>query len=45
MEDYLALESAKYNEIIKTRVKQLQEKIDEQRAKIILLQKECDAQK
>lgn len=35
VEDYLALESAKYNEIIKTRVKQLQEKIDEQRNKII----------
>ena len=34
VEDNLALESARYNEIIKTRVKQLQDKIEEQRARI-----------
>lgn len=33
-EDNLALESAKYQEIIKTRVQQLQDKIDEQRGKL-----------
>lgn len=40
VEDNLTLESAKYNEIIKTRVKQLQDKIDEQRARIQTLQRE-----
>jgi len=34
VEDNLGLEAAKYNEIIKTRVKQLQDKIDDQRVKI-----------
>ena len=45
VEDCLALESAKYNEIIKTRVKQLQEKIDEQRARIQTLQKDNEISK
>lgn len=42
VEDNLALESARYNEIIKTRVKQLQDKIDEQRTRILVQQKDHD---
>jgi hypothetical protein len=42
VEDNLALESAKYNEIIKTRVQQLQEKIEEQKQKMNGLMREAD---
>ena len=42
VEDNLALESAKYNEIIKTRVHQLQEKIEEQKQKMNGLMREAD---
>jgi hypothetical protein len=45
VEDQLALESAKYNEIIKTRVKQLQDQNEEKRQKITALQREQDAQR
>lgn len=45
VEDQLALEAAKYNEIIKTRVKQLQDKNEEYRSRISALQRESDAQR
>jgi septal ring factor EnvC (AmiA/AmiB activator) len=45
VEDSLACESAKYNEIIKTRVKQLQDKIEEQRLKLAQMQREAEQQK
>ena len=43
VEDQLSLESAKYNEIVRTRITQLQEKNEEQRKRIILLGKEGEA--
>ena len=45
VEDQLTLEAAKYNEIIKTRVRQLQDKIDAQQAKISSLTKDCESYK
>jgi hypothetical protein len=45
VEDQLTLEAAKYNEIIKTRVRQLQDKIDEQHTKISCLYKESEVSK
>lgn len=45
VEDNLALESARYNEIIKTRVKQLQDKIDDQKAKLNSAQREVENMK
>jgi len=45
VEDQLALEAAKYNEIIKTRVKQILDKNEEERSRISALQRENDAQR
>ena len=45
VEDQLTLEAAKYNEIIKTRVRQLQDKIDAQQAKISSLTKDSESYK
>jgi cell fate regulator YaaT (PSP1 superfamily) len=42
VEDNLTLESAKYNEIIKTRVKQMQDKLDDQNIRIKTIQREKD---
>ena len=45
VEDQLTLEAAKYNEIIKTRVKSLQDKIDEQKQDLQGKQREIDGQR